>query len=218
MVALPGGTFTMGDRKDTVTVQPFCLDVTEVTVAAYTACVKSGLCVPAPTTEDWRDIRQPNFWDRFCNGHRADRHNHPINCVDWWQSSIYCQAQDQRLPTEEEWEWAARGQAKGRKFPWGDAEPDVQLCWSSFADTGRPDKWGTCEVGSFPKGDAPGGIHDLAGGVWEWTSSTSMPGGQPRAIDRGGSWHSGEPYVRAASGEQVPPAERHSDVGFRCAF
>jgi formylglycine-generating enzyme required for sulfatase activity len=214
MASLPGGSFTMGDRKDNVTVQPFCLDTTEVTVAAYAACARGGQCTPAATTVDWPNISDADRtkWSAFCNGNRPDRSNHPVNCVDWGQSATYCHAQGKRLPTEEEWEWAARGGNRGGTYPWGNAAPDFQLCWS-----GMQKRDGTCAVGSFREGDAPGGIHDLAGNVWEWTSSNFDATGAARVI-RGGSWDSGvASYIRAAYRVRYTPGNRNTDLGFRCA-
>jgi formylglycine-generating enzyme required for sulfatase activity len=212
MASLPGGSFTMGDRKDSVTVQPFCMDVTEVTVAAYASCARGGQCSPAATTVDWPNISDADRtkWSPSCNGSRADRSNHPANCVDWGQSATYCHAQGKRLPTEEEWEWAARGGSQGRTYPWGNSAPDFQLCWS-----GMQKRDGTCAVGSFPEGDAPGGIHDLAGNVWEWTSSNFDATAR---VNRGGSWNiidaSG---IRAAFRFRNTPGSRTDSLGFRCA-
>jgi formylglycine-generating enzyme required for sulfatase activity len=104
MVKLEGGTFTMGSndgfphQKPThpVTLKPFSMDVTEVTVAAYEACVDAGSC----STLDL------NEYDP-CNWGKSDRGNHPINCVDWEQATSFCRWANKRLPTEEEWEYGA---------------------------------------------------------------------------------------------------------------
>lgn len=204
----------MGDRKDSATVRPFCLDVSEVTVAAYAACAGSAACSPAATTVDWPNISDAERakWSTYCNASRADRKNHPVNCVDWEQSGTYCHAQGKRLPTEEEWEWAARGESLGRTYPWGDAPPDFQLCWS-----GIKKRDGTCPVGSFPEGDAPGAIHDLAGNVWEWTSSSFDATRSARVLRGGGAFSYDASYFRAALRYRSAPAYRVNFVGFRCA-
>jgi len=207
MAGLAGGTFAPGDRHDTVTVQPLCMDVTEVTADAYTACVRAGQC-----TEDHPGQRTYNgesfSADFLCNYGAAGRGSHPMNCVDWAESSKYCRAQGKRLPTEEEWEWAARGQRRGTVYPWGDDVPGSQACWS------RSRQEGTCAVGSYPAGDAPGGIHDLVGSVSEWTATDYGDG----RICRGGAWDSTRAFeLRAAArGHGLPPSQTYADLGFRC--
>jgi formylglycine-generating enzyme required for sulfatase activity len=191
----------MGERHDTVTVQPFCMDVTEVTADAYGACVRAGGC-----TADGLACGPAATYGVIGKG------NHPINCVDWGQSVTYCVEQGKRLPTEEEWEWAARGESQGRVYPWGNAAPNSQLCWS-----GVQKRAGTCPVGSFPEGDGVGGIHDLAGNVWEWTSSSIDAIGTARAF-RGGSWFNfAAPNMHASLRSSLAPIFRGSVVGFRCA-
>ncbi len=200
MAALPGGTYTMGERKDTVTVAGFCMDRTEVTAEAYGACVKAGQC-----TADHLNGSNSNYGV-------AARAKHPINYVDWGQATTYCRAQGKRLPTEEEWEWAARGGSEGRTFPWGEAQADAQLCWSGISK-----RTGTCPVGSFPAGDTPGCLHDMAGNVWEWTSSNFDDTPAAR-VARGGRWY--DDYgssVRARLRSRSAPASRNGDLGFRCA-
>jgi len=209
MVLLPGGSFQMGDRHDNVTVQPFCMDMTEVTVGAYAACAQCG---PAPTTVNWENISDGDRtkWNLFCNGSRRDLSDHPVNCVDLGQSATYCNAQGKRLPTEEEWEWAA-GAGK-RTYSWATGEPDFQLCWSAI----QP-RHGTCVVGSFSAGDTPEHIHDLAGNVWEWTTSKYNYDTQDR-VTRGGSWgNTLTSDVRAARRLRNTPTKRDAYTGFRCA-
>jgi serine/threonine protein kinase len=204
MAAIAGGTFIVGDRHDTVTVAKYCLDRTEVTVSAYGACVAAGHCSePGP----YNSTSVPS--GVYCNWKHAGRDDHPVNCVDWFQAESYCQWQDRRLPSEEEWEWAARGGSAGRTFPWGEGTPDVQFCWSGVSQ-----RSGTCRVGSFADGDAPGGIHDLAGNVWEWTASKL---GTSR-VARSDSWASKDPqHARAAYRFDHPATERSTLLGFRCA-
>jgi formylglycine-generating enzyme required for sulfatase activity len=112
-----------------------CMDRTEVTVSAYAACVASGKCTPA-------------YKGGPCNAGVAGRESHPINCVYWNQADAYCKAQGLRLPTEEEWEYAATG-GDGRTYPWGEAAPSNQLCWGGEGnDLGKGNRRSTCAVGS----------------------------------------------------------------------
>ncbi len=211
MAQLPGGTFTMGDRGDRVTVQRFCLDATEVTVQQEASCVQQGKCA-ATHLGQWSDDGRSFIEDDRCNYGADTRAGHPINCVDWEDAATYCRVQDKRLPTEEEWEWAARGGTAGNTYPWGRQTPHLQLCWSGVAKRN-----GTCEVGSHMEGDAPGGLHDLAGNVWEWTASAYDSQGTTR-VHRGGSWYSDYPsFVGVSRRAHSPAAGRYVNLGFRCA-
>jgi len=217
MAPVPGGTltsYTAGRRFESVDVQPFCMDITEVTVATYASCVRCGPCSPAWTTADWMsmadDVRAKE--SASCNSRYADRWDHPINCVDWEQSATYCRSQGKRLPTDEEWEWAARGESQGRTYPRGNAAPDSQVCWS-----GREKRESTCAVGMFPEGDALGGIHDLAGNVSEWTTGYGEAGARGGHAHRGGSWNNPSgTFLRADFREPLPITYRDGYVGFRC--
>ena len=208
MVNIPAGTFTMGDDQNTekagmVTVSAFFMDVTEVTTEAYAACVLSNKCTTTNTSGS-------------CNAGVAGRENHPINCVDWNQATAYCAAQGLRLPTEEEWEYAARG-TDGRLFPWGNTAPTNQLCWNGAGnDLGQVNRKNTCAVSSYSSGNSPFGLADMSGNVWEWTSSTF--GGGAARVYRGGGWNDYDPsYVRSANRHVYEPTARHVDLGLRCA-
>jgi formylglycine-generating enzyme len=207
MAALPGGTFRLGERGDTVSVRPFCMDLTEVTVADYKACTRRGSCSAAHREVDGPGI-DPALRDYVsggCNIRHGDRDRHPINCVDWSQAEAYCKANGKRLPSEEEWEWAARGGVEGRAHPWGSAEPAAQLCWKRGA---------TCAVGSFPAGHSVNGVADLSGNVWEWTASRYRDQGY---VVRGGSHDTViSAWLSASFSRSHPPAKRHTDLGFRC--
>lgn len=200
MAAIPGGTFKMGERGDTVSVAAYCLDVTEVTVSAYAACVKHGTCSTGGNISP-------------CNWGVAGHDSHPINCVDLGQAATFCNAAGKRLPTEEEWEWAARGGDEGRSYAWGSAEPDFQLCWSGIAK-----RAGTCAVGSFPNGNGRWGLKDLTGNVWEWTASKYSADDAARVI-RGGGWGRIASDMRASSRRSSALFEPSggATIGFRCA-
>ncbi len=207
MVVVPGGQFTMADRGDKVVVAEVCIDVTEVTVAAYAK--------RAVARVTWNDgsIEKPE--SRHCNGNKPEKQNHPVNCVDWNEAQAYCKAMGGRLPTEEEWEWAARGGKRGLTYPWGHTTPTNQVCWDGEGnDEGKGRRSGTCVVGRYPSGDAPAGIKDLAGNVWEWTSSSADVG---MRVYRGSCWNEIDPLgLRAGSRGGQPPALRRPMLGFRC--
>jgi len=199
MKRIPGGEFFMGaDQIDAepnekpphkVKLAPYCLDEREVTVAKYKACSDRGGCLRAGRENVWPGIteQQKRTYDPLCNANdTADRLEHPVNCIDWDQARLFCEAEDARLPTEAEWEFAARG-SDGRIYPWGDAPPNATLlnaCGSECVawmklhpdpdqapaamyeqNDGFPT---TAPVGSFPKGASQYGILDIAGNVWEW--------------------------------------------------
>jgi formylglycine-generating enzyme required for sulfatase activity len=195
MAALPAGAFTMAERHDTVKVTTFCMDVAEVTARQYAGCVAAGAC-----TTDGLSCHPTATYAA------SGKEDHPLNCVDSNQAAAYCDWAGKRLPTEEEWEWAARGQRRGTKYPWGNADPKSQLCWKK--------KDGTCIVGSYPAGDAPGGIHDLAGNVWEWTSSKY---GTTTRVNRGGAWLNNEAsFMQAGFRYWSAPSDHTFMLGFRC--
>ncbi len=201
MKRIPGGEFYMGsDEKDAepnekpphmVKLAPYCLDEHEVTVAKYKACSDRGACLRAARENEWDGITplQHKIYDPLCNiVDPVARAAHPINCVNWEQARKYCEAQDARLPTEAEWEFAARG-SDGRVYPWGDDAPSAQLlnacgkeCVAWMKKNRDPDQpiaamyeeddgfATTAPVGSFPKGQSSWGIQDIAGNVWEWVA------------------------------------------------
>jgi outer membrane protein len=217
MARLPGGTYTMGQGK-TATVAPFLLDVTEVTVSAYAGCVKAGRCAVAGATVEWANITADDRakYSARCNGGRGDRQQHAMNCVDWNQAVAYCEWLGKRLPTEEEWEWASRGAERGTTYPWGNEAPGNQLCWDGEgSDLGEGNRSSACAVGSYARGDSPHGVKDLAGNVWEWTSSASDASSR---VIRGGGWGNDDPrFVSAATRDGTAPDNRDFALGFRCA-
>ena len=220
MVLIPAGSFLMGDADTAsyqaqpphmVTLSAYCMDLTEVTVEAYRGCTS---CT-APTA---------GTTDNFGNWGVTGRDNHPVNYVDWNQARAYCQSRGGDLPTEAQWEYAARG-TDGRIYPWGNTAPASQLCWNRFPSPGF-----TCPVQSYPSGNSPFGLFDMAGNVWEWTrdfyadyTATAAidptgPTSGTRRVYRGGSWSvSSATVVRAAFRLDGSPSVRDFDLGFRCA-
>jgi hypothetical protein len=192
-----------------VNVGAFALDRSEVTVASYDACVVRGECTPAGTG--------PN-----CNAGKGGRENHPINCVSWAQASAYCRVRGQRLPTEEEWECAARGGAGGtRTYPWGEDIPTDERACSSV---GAFKRQSSCAVGSVsPAGDSAQGLRDMAGNVWEWTSSGwsedyGVYRGSVQRTVRGGGWYLASQFdLRGSARMGVGPETQEGYLGFRCA-
>lgn len=172
MAEIPGGEFTLGKSKQKASVTPFCLDVNETTAEEYAACVKGGGC----------DEKTVTVCDGATYG-KPDLAKNPMVCVDFNQAEAYCKAQKKRLPSTEEWEWAARAGAEGRLFAWGNDDPSDQLCWGTKAGSRKV----SCPIGSFPKGDNPQGLKDLTGNVYEWTTSASDKTSTIRH-GRGGSW------------------------------
>jgi formylglycine-generating enzyme required for sulfatase activity len=165
LIRIPGGTYTMGsDEGDSdekpahqVTLQPYAMGKTEVTNAQYRAFVAA---THHETAGDW--AAYAGTW-----GDQA-----PVVGVSWHDATAYCQWAGLRLPTEAEWEAAARG-PEGRTYPWGDTW-DASKCSNSVG--GRPGSAGTpVAVGSYPQGASPFGCLDMAGNVWEWCSSKYQP-------------------------------------------
>lgn len=209
MVQIPAGTFWMGapyaysktssEWKHKVAVKTFCLDVAEVTAQTYANCVESGGCTAA----------RKGF---SCTAGRADRVDHPANCVDWFQADAACKAMHKRLPTEQEWEYAARGGAEQRTYSWGEKDPEGHACYN------HP---GTCAVKSYPPGAF--GLYDMMGGVWEWTSSPfGMVGSWALPDDwrvyRGGSFSRRFPkWMKGWVRNRYRPKEYGGHLGFRCA-
>ncbi len=242
MVSVPGGAFYMGcnEAVDTecdedekpgrqVSVNAFTMDKTEVTVAQFGQCVDAGACSSDGVTMPyWAGQTHPE-WAWACNWGQRDREWHPINCVEWEQARRYCAWAGKRLPTEAEWEKAARG-TEGWKYPWGNrgygAAGGVANIGDETAKRSQP-RWtiaegyddgyyGTAPVGSFPAGASPYGAVDMVGNVWEWTVDWYDEGHQFRAV-RGGSWRDQPLNARASIRNWGDPGNRSMLQGFRCA-
>lgn len=238
LVTIPGGEFVMGDADGepdeapkTVRVAPFRIMRHEVTNAQFAAFVlATGRTTDAEASgsgyvwtgrwglvagADWHHPRGPAS---TIDGKAA----HPVVQVSAQDAAAFCAWAGLRLPSEAEWEFAARG-TDGRRYPWGDETPEqgagahanfgTVACCAPDASDGYH---GTAPVGRYPDGASPFGLLDMAGNVWEWTASR-FPGRPERVALRGGGWGN-DPYcLRAAYRHGNPPDIGLDMVGFRCA-
>lgn len=192
-------------------VSAFGIDRTEVTREAWQRCVDAGRC-PPPRIGDATPLSGPQM---------------PVTGVDFHESESYCAFVGGRLPTETEWERAARG-SDGRRFPWGWQYNDRLANHASAIDAHRY----TAPVGSFPQGASPHGLLDMAGNVWEWTRDHYDPTSYRTGLDvdprgtttggerviRGGSWRSLGHQMRVSMRLPKPAGSSDPDLGLRCAY
>ena len=228
MVLIPAGEFLMGspesetlahdDEKPQhrVNLDAYYIDIYEVTNSLYANCVKSEAC---SSPRDVSSKTRVSYYDN------PDFGNYPVIWVDWNQARSLCQWRGARLPTEAEWEKAARG-IDGKSYAWGDKTPDCNF--ANFRGCVND----TSQVGSYSLGVSPYSVFDMAGNVWEWVqdwyqipyyaslSAWSNPLG-PNSGDgrvlRGGSWASTEGFMRSAHRNSFDASETNDGIGFRCA-
>jgi formylglycine-generating enzyme required for sulfatase activity len=218
MVLVPEGEFLYGKNKVRIYLPAYWIDKTPVTNVEFarfmetteyiTTAEKTGIGC-AKIHEKWEDIRGANW--RFPGGgylgEVSNLEDHPVVQVSWEDAVAYAKWAGKRLPTEQEWEKAARG-TDGREYPWGNQEPTHGLCNFNMHE-GR-----TTPVGKYsPQGDSPFGCVDMSGNVWEWTSSE---GEQCGRVLRGGGWSHPAEYVRLVLRSIHAPEERYDTDGFRC--
>jgi formylglycine-generating enzyme required for sulfatase activity len=203
-----------------VSLSPYWLDRTEVTVADYARCVAAHRCRALPFA---------------AGGERFDRPSYPASLVTYEDAKEYCAFRGARLPTEAEFERAARGPA-GRKYPWGNLYNSHAANHGALGAEMTDASDGFAElapVGSFPEGRTPEGFLDLAGNVAEWMldryaaqyvetdtrdpQGPSPPVGLAVRVVRGGSYASAAPWLRGAARAAAEPTSRRPTIGFRCA-
>ena len=192
----------------------FALDRFEVSVERYQSCVAAGACTDSAFRSETSDRVASASFDQLCNARHPERPEHPINCVDRRQARAYCAWAGKRLPTEAEWDFAARG-ADGRLYPWGNQPPSsCEMAVVSGLCARQPDS--TRRVGSrSPNALSPFGIADLSGNVWEWVADDASRSG---GVLRGGGWDYPAEQATALARLTVPESRADVSDGFRCAL
>ncbi len=227
MVHVPSGPFLRGadpsnsshdeQPQASIHLKTFWIDRLEVTAKEFAHCVAARACTPTPT--------EPR-----CNQGKTDKLDHPINCMSWTGAQAYCKWVGKRLPTEAEWEKAARG-TDGRLYPWGHEPPPscARVCMNE-GNYGCGTN-STCPVGSRPDGASPYGAQDMAGNVWEWVSDyyesdyyKRAPSRDPRGPEtggnrsiRGGGFTAGGSLARTTLRGNNTESSTEYYNGFRCA-
>ncbi|MBI5117118.1 SUMF1/EgtB/PvdO family nonheme iron enzyme [Candidatus Poribacteria bacterium] len=259
MILIPAGKFLMGSPEDegadvehpqhTIYLDAFYIDKYEVTNAQFKEFVEAAHYVTQAERDGWGKVWTGKGWpkEKGANWKHPyglessieDIMDHPVVQVSWNDANAYARWIGKRLPTEAEWEKAARG-ADGRKFPWGNAAPDGSRC--NFADKNTDFEWSykgandkykyTAPVGAYEAGKSPYGVYDMAGNVWEWCSDwydkdyyikspTSNPAGPSYGTahpTRGGAWSVNVDNLRAANRYYSAEADfRVNYLGFRLA-
>ena len=228
MGLVQGGSFQMGggakvDQQPihAVYLNSYYIDAYEVSNALYKACVDADACQPP---KDLSSATHPSYYtdSRF--------KNYPIVNVTWSEAETYCQWRDARLPTEAEWEKAARG-VGGRTYPWGNL---LECTYANYLDVGGTQCFvigDTTPVDKYNKGVSPFGVYGLVGNVWEWVSDwysetyySVSPLGNPQGADsgqyrvmRGGSWKDDSNNMLPTLRNWYDPESYSNTIGFRCA-
>lgn len=217
--------FKNEEPEHEVYVDAFWIDKYEVTNTQYQKCVADGVCELPDRIDSYK---RDNYYEN------PQYNNYPVIHVSWYYAQTYCEWAGRRLPTEAEWEKAARG-TEGLIYPWGNTFNGERLnfcdrkCEGDWANSNYDDSYtDTSPVGSYPSGASPYGALDMAGNVWEWVadqyevypggdSSSSITFGRNPRVLRGGSWIDEGDVCRAAKRSGNIPNEAYYIIGFRCA-
>lgn len=203
MVDIPGGEFKQGEQEEPTYVMAYRIGRYPVTNGQYARFLAENPTYPVPYLDEvWAE---PYNWNPQRRTYPEGTANHPVVLVGWRDALAYCEWAGVRLPTEEEWEKAARGQ-DGRAYPWGDVF-DPQRANVRESGIGS-----TTPVGVYPDGASPYGLLDCAGNVWEWTTSRV---GENQIVVRGGSWNFGAEDARCFARETSHPGNQSNRIGFR---
>jgi len=229
LVLVPAGDFIMGSYEDpsnfgfpnVIFLDEFWIDQTEVTNSQYQKCVSAGVCDPPRENSNYKR-------DHYYTDHQYQ--NFPVTQVTWFQADDYCRWAGRRLPTETEWEKAARG-LDGQRYPWGNEPPEYDLLnFKGKAGKKNPNE-GPVAVGSYLKGASPYGALDMAGNVAEWvadwygqfyfkTPQAANPAGPlmgDERVYRGGDWDTYDVVIQSSYRLGLNPTSFNAHIGFRCA-
>jgi len=213
-VKIPAGEFTMGDKgrdPHKLHLENYWISKVPITNTQYKIFIQET------------EHRSPKYWEE--NNFPKGKETHPVVGVDWYDAVAYCEwlskttGKSISLPTEAQWEKAARGTTDVREYPWGDKfDPNRCNCWELRLRDTTP-------VGIFPNGASPYGVLDMSGNVLEWCSTKlrddynqqpddDLKGDSPRVL-RGGSFNDNQRYVRCADRYRNDPGGRYNNLGFR---
>jgi len=240
MLLVPAGEYMMGSNNSasdaapthTVRLDAYYIDKYEITNESYAECVDAGACAPP------KDVSSSTRADYYGNPEFDD---FPVVNVDWYMAGNYCSWRGTSLPTEAQWEVAARGE-NGFIYPWGNSFEcrngnfDDETRSDDFVVPGGPNCDGyedTSPVGNYLSGKSPFGLFDMAGNVWEWVNDSYLenyyttlgdgasnpmgPSGGQYQVVRGGSWGSNDQVTQSIYRGKYKPADFYDFLGFRCA-